>query len=83
MNRLLAQAVGREQLEIIVAEEVDRADVAVHRLGDEVDDAVELALRRTALGHDLVETGQDLAGGSGGGGGHGDALAGCGARISG
>ena len=71
VHRFLAQAVGREQLEHIVAQQIDRADFAAHRLGDEVDDAVELGLRRAALGHDLVETGQDLAGGGGGGGGHG------------
>ena len=70
VDGFLAQAVGRKQLEIIVAQQVDRADVAVHRLGDEVDDAVELALRRAALRHDVVETGQDLAGGGGGGGSH-------------
>ena len=70
VHRFLAQAVGREQLEDIVAQQIDRADVAAHRLGDEIDDAVELGLRRPALGHDLVQTGQDLAGGGGGGGGH-------------
>ena len=70
VHRLLAQPMRRKQFEIVVAQEVDRADVAVHCLGDEVDDAVELGLRRAALRHDVVETGQDLAGGGGGGGGH-------------
>ena len=65
VNRLLAQAVSREQLEIIFTQQIDRADIAVHRLSDEIDDAVELALRRAALRHDLVETRQDLASGSG------------------
>ena len=67
VHRFLAQAVGGEQLEEIVAQQVDRADVAAHRIRDQVDDAVELALRRAALGHDLMETGQDLASGGGGG----------------
>ena len=71
VDRFLAQAVGGEQLEDIVAQQIDRADLAAHRLGDEVDDAVELGLRRAALGHDVVQTGQDLASGGGGGGGHG------------
>ena len=70
VHRFLAQPVGREQLEIVVAQQVDRADVAGHRLGDQIDNAVELDLRGAALGHDLVETGQDLARGSGGRGGH-------------
>ena len=80
VDRFLAQAVRREQLEHVVAKEVDRADVAAHRLGDQVDDVVELGLRRAALGHDLVETGQDLPSGSGGGASHGARLAGRGSR---
>ena len=67
VHRFLAQAMGGEQLEVVVAQQVDRADVAIHLLGDEVDDLVELGLRRTAPGHDRVEAGQDLAGGGGGG----------------
>ena len=43
VHRFLPQAMGREQLEEIVAEQVDRANVALHRRGDQVDDAVELA----------------------------------------
>ena len=62
VHRFLAQAVGREQLELVVAQQIDRADLAAHRLGDQVDDAVELGLGRAARGHHLVETGQDLAG---------------------
>jgi hypothetical protein len=62
VHGLFPQTMGREQLEIIVAQQVDRADIAAHRLGDEVDDAIELALHRAALRHDVVETGQDLAG---------------------
>ncbi len=70
VHRFLPQAVSREQLEIIVPEQVDRADVAGERLGDEVDDLVELGLRRAALRHHVVEAGQDLASGGSCGGGH-------------
>ena len=74
VNRFLAQAMRCEQLETIVAEEIDRADVASHRFGDEVDDAVKLALRRAAFRHDLVKSSQDLTGGRGGGASHDPAL---------
>ena len=67
MDRFLAQAVRGEQLQLIVAQQIDRADFAAHRLGDEVDDAIELGLGRSALGHDAMEACEDLAGGSGGG----------------
>jgi hypothetical protein len=62
VNRLLAKTVGCEKLEIIIAQEVDRADLALHLLSNEIDDLVELGLGRTALRHDFVETGKDLAG---------------------
>ena len=45
VHRFLAQAVGREQLQLVVAQQVDRADFAIHLVGDEVDDLVELGLR--------------------------------------
>ena len=67
VHRFLAQPVGGEQFELIVAQQVDRADIAAHRLGDQVDDPVELGLRRAALGHHIVQAGQDLASGNGGG----------------
>ena len=82
VHRLLPEAVGREQLEDVVAQQIDRANVASHRLGDEIDDAVELDLRRPALGHDLVQTGQDLASGGGGGGGHRARAIRCGVGLS-
>ena len=66
VHRFLAQAVRGEQFERLVAQQIDRADLALHRLGDQVDDPVELGLRRAALGHDIVKAGQDLAGGGGG-----------------
>jgi hypothetical protein len=74
VNRFLAQAVGCEQLEIVVAEQINGADVADHLVSDEVDDLVELRLRGAALGHHRVETGQDLAGGRGSGKRHARAL---------
>ena len=67
VDRFLAQAVGGEQLELVVAQQIDRADLALHRLGDQVDDAVELGLGVAARRHHVVKPGQDLAGGSGGG----------------
>ena len=82
VDRLLAQAARGEQLEHAVAQQVDRADLAIHRLADDVDDLVELALRRAALGHDLVQTGQDLASGGGGGGGHRRGAIRCGVGLS-
>ena len=48
VDRFLAEAVGREQLQRIVAQQIDRADLALHRLGDQVDHLVELGLRRPA-----------------------------------
>jgi hypothetical protein len=66
VHGFLAQSVRREQLEIIVAQEIDRADLAFHLVRDEVDDLVELGLRRSAPRHDGMEAGQDLAGGGGG-----------------
>jgi len=70
VHRFLAKAVGCEQFEEIVAQQIDGADVAIHLVGDEVDNLVELALCRAAPGHDLVKADEYLAGGGGGGGGH-------------
>ena len=69
VNRALLKATGGEQLEHPVAQEVDRADLAIERLADDVDDLVELALRGDARSHQLVQLGQDRT--SGGGGRHG------------
>jgi hypothetical protein len=74
VHRLFPQAMGREQLEEIVAKQIDGADVALHLFGNEIDDLVELVLRRAALRHDLVETGQYLPGRGGSGQWHGQAL---------
>ena len=74
VHRFLVQPVGGEQFQLAVALDVDRADLALHRLGDQVDDMVQLALRRRALGHQIVEADDDLARGNGGGQGHGAML---------
>ena len=74
VDRFLAQAVGGEQLQLVVAQQVDRADLALHRRRDQVDDLVELRLRGAAARHDLMQAGQDFAGGSGGAQRHGEAL---------
>ena len=68
VDRALVEADGGEQLEHAVAQQIDRADLAGHRLGDDLDHLVELGLGAGLRGHHVVETGQDLAGGRGGGG---------------
>ena len=45
VDRLLVEPVGREQLQHALAQQVDRGDLAVERLGDDVGDRVELGLR--------------------------------------
>ena len=61
VDRALVEADGGEQLERAVAQQVDRADLARHRLGDDVDDLVELGLRARLRGHHVVQAGQYLA----------------------
>ena len=63
VDRALVEAQRGEQLEHAVAQQVDRADLAGHRLGDDPDDLVELCLGAGLRGHHVMETGQDLAGG--------------------
>ena len=67
VDRGLLEPPRREQFEHALAKQVDRADLAIERLADDVDDLVQLALRRDARGHQLVELRQDRACGSGGG----------------
>ena len=62
VNSLFAEAVGGEQLELVVAQQIDRADLALHLVGDQIDDPVQFGLGRSARRHHVVETGQDLAG---------------------
>ncbi len=76
VDRGLVEAVGGEQLELALALNIDRANFALHRLGNQVDDMVELALRARALGHQIVKTDDDLARGDCGGQGHGAAESG-------
>ena len=64
---LCVEAAGGEQLEHALAQQVDRADLAIEALADDLDDLVELALRVAARGHHLVQLGEDRAGGGGGG----------------
>ena len=67
VDRRLFETARREQFEHPLAQQVDRADLAIERLADDVDDLVELALRRDARGHQLVELREDRAGGGDGG----------------
>ena len=69
VHRLLVEADRGEQLEHAVAQQIDRADLARHRLGDDLHHLVELGLRAELRGHHVVKPGQDLAGGGGGSGG--------------
>ena len=74
VHGFLAKAVCCGQLQLVVSQEVDRADFALHRFSDQVDDMIELGLRRGAPRHQVVQPGQDFAGGLGSGQGHAAAL---------
>ena len=54
VNRLLRQAMGGEQFEHPLAQQIDRTDLAVHRIGDHIDHAIQLALGVRARRHNLV-----------------------------
>jgi hypothetical protein len=69
VNGLLRQAARCEQLQHAVAQQVDRADLALGRLADDLHDIVELRLRVGAPGHHIVQPRQDFAGGGRGGAG--------------
>ena len=66
VDGLLLEAAGGIELEQAVAQQVDRADLAVQRLADDLDDAVELGLRSRARRHHIVKTLEDFACGGGG-----------------
>gem|GEM_PF-4615235 len=68
VDGFLREALGGEQLEHAVAQQVDRADLGVERLRDDRDDAVELRLGTGLRRHDVVEPAQNLARGDGGAG---------------
>ena len=76
VHRRLIEPAGGVKLQHAFAQQVDRADLAVDRLADDLHHLVQLRLRRRAASHHIVQPGQDLARGSGGGGGHGQSLAG-------
>jgi hypothetical protein len=82
VHRFLAKAVSREQLQLVVAKQIDRADFARHLVGNQVDDLVELGLRRAAPGHHVVKARQDFAGGRGGGQRHWTSAIRCAASLS-
>src|SRR6185369_17638939 len=67
VHGLLRQSAGGEQLEHALAQQVDRADLAIERLADHLDHGVELCLRVHARRHHLVKAGKDHAGGGNGG----------------
>jgi hypothetical protein len=66
----LIKAAGGEQFEHALAQQVDRADLAVDRGGDDADDGVQLGLRGRARRHHVVKAGENFAGGGGGRKGH-------------
>ena len=56
MHGFALEAAGREQLErAVVAQHVERADVRVHVVGDEIDDLVEAILRSQRLRHGFAQ----------------------------
>jgi hypothetical protein len=58
VDRALVEADGGEQFEHSVAQQIDRAYLARHRLCDDLHDLVELHLRVGARGHHVVKAGQ-------------------------
>ena len=56
--RLLLQPARRIKFERAVAQQIDRADLAIEAFADDADDLVEFALRIGARCHDLVQPGQ-------------------------
>ena len=72
----LVEADRGVEFEHPVAQQVDGADLALHRLGDDLHHLVELRLRAQPRRHHVVEAGQYLTGRSGRLGGHEDGLAG-------
>ena len=62
VHRAGLEPLGGAELERVgVAEEVDRADLGAHLLGDEPRDPVEPGLPAAALGHDLAQAPEHLA----------------------
>ncbi len=65
MDSLFIEAACREQFQHPFAQEVYRHHLAIEVFGNDIDHAVQFALRMHARGHDLVQLGQDQAGGVG------------------
>ena len=63
VDRFGIEASGSEEFQRAFAQQVDRTDLAIEAVGNDVDHAVELVLCVGASGHDLVKAGEDLAGG--------------------
>jgi len=61
VDGFLGEAAGGEQLQHAFAKEVDRADLGIEALADDIDHGVELVLGGCARGHDFVQPGQDQA----------------------
>ena len=61
VDRFLFQAARGEQLQYAVAQQIDRANLAVQRLADDLHDLIELGLRGRAGSHHVMKTSQDFA----------------------
>ena len=62
VDRALVEAERREQLEGAISKQVNRADLAPHRLGDDLHDLVQFRLSVGPRGHHVVKPGQYLPG---------------------
>ena len=70
VDGLFLQPARREQLQQPIAQQIDRADLAIERLADDLHHRAELRLRRAARSHHIVQAHEDFASGCGGGNGH-------------
>ena len=62
VNRLLRQTLGGVELKHALAQQVDRADLAIEAFSNNVDNVVELRLRAITRCHHLMQAGQNGAG---------------------
>src|SRR3546814_9189426 len=62
----------RRSSDLPVAQQIDRADLAVERLADDLNDRAQLRRCRAARSHHVMKARQDLAGGGGRGKRHAD-----------
>ncbi len=70
VDGFLGKAARREQLKHALAQQIDRADLAIERFADDLDYVVELRLRMAARRHDFVQTCEDRPGRFDGDSGH-------------